>query len=93
MKVVQNAKQATNAQVSKLSSFSLSNLLPSHIPVVEAREEDLVDLPSGKERALAFEEEKKQRDWVLAGPINFKEPDLPEGDPFMNGGLLPMKPE
>ncbi|WP_200269157.1 hypothetical protein [Luteolibacter pohnpeiensis] len=86
-------KETTSAQVSKISNFSISGLLPGHIPVVEAREKDLVDLPSGKERALAYEQEKAQREMLLAGPINIKEPALPEGDDFVIGGLLPSKPE
>jgi hypothetical protein len=73
-----------------ISQFSIADLRPSKINVVEVREKDLKEMPLGKDRALAFE--RKKSFWSFI-PVDFKEPALPEieeGDP--DGGLLPPKP-
>ncbi|MFD2257954.1 hypothetical protein ACFSSA_14830 [Luteolibacter algae] len=82
---------ASNAGKS-VKEFSLADLRPNKVNVVEVREEDLQDMPLGKERALAFEQKRKRSFWSFI-PGNFEEPTLPEiteGD--MDGSLLPPKP-
>lgn len=85
--------KATAATAGKsVSQFSLSDLRPSQVKVVEVRENDLKEMPTGKERALAFDQTRKRSFWSFALP-NFKEPTLPEiNDADMDGSLLPPKP-
>ena len=74
---------------------SLANLIPGRgIKVVEVREKDLKDLPTGRERALAFQNTQNTRRsgfWIFGSPVNYKEPTLPDigGEP--DGSLLPPK--
>ena len=91
-------KNSTSATVSKISSvhlpkmpdFHLANLIPGNgVKVVAVREKDLKELPTGKERALAFENERKRGFWIFGGPVDFKEPTLPEPGTELNGSLLP----
>ena len=86
--VKQSAANATKG----ISQFSLADLRPSKIDVVEVREEDRKEMPLGKERALAFDRQRKRSFWSFL-PGNFEEPELPaieEGE--MDGSLLPPKP-
>lgn len=86
-----NAVKSSTAKVTTgISQFSLADLRPARIDVVEVREKDLKEMPLGKDRALAFE--RKRSFWAFF-PGNFKEPALPqiqEGE--FDGGLLPPKP-
>jgi len=61
------------------------------VAVVKVRAKDLKPLPTGHERALAYANERKQGFWFFGGPVDFKEPTLPEagGDP--DGSLLPPR--
>jgi len=82
---------AANAGKS-VKQFSLADLRPSQVDIVEVREGDLKEMPLGKDQALAFEKKRKRSFWSFALP-DFKEPSLPdvsEGD--MDGALLPPKP-
>lgn len=82
---------ASNAAKS-VNHFSLSDLRPSKIDVVEVREKDLKEMPLGKDRALAFDQKRKRSFWSFALP-DFKEPSLPTiSDSSMDGSLLPPKP-
>jgi len=73
-----------------ISQFSLSDLRPARVDVVEVREKDLKAMPLGKERALAFDRERKRTFWSF---LNFKEPALPKiEDGDIDGSLLPPKP-
>ena len=91
MQVVEKAKETTSQKVAQISKFSLTDLLPSPVPVVEVREKDLKEMPTGEERAMAFESKRKRSFWSFAGPVDFQEPALPEGDAPMDGSLLPPK--
>ena len=83
-----------------VTKFSVTDLMPSKIKVVEVREKDLQEIQLGKERALAY---SSHRDAVAGksdrgfwgffrGPVEFKEPVLPaDGDPALSEGLLPPK--
>ncbi|MFU8892121.1 MAG: hypothetical protein ACNA8L_00690 [Luteolibacter sp.] len=76
-----------NRMVSKVRDFSIADIRPTKIDVVEVREKDLKPLPTGEERLLAYQRSGRFFGWF--GPAIFREPDLPaEGLP-MDGGLLP----
>lgn len=82
---------ATNAGKS-IGQFSISDLRPARVGVVEVREKDLQEMQTGKERALAFDQKRKRAFWSFSLP-NFKEPTLPKiSDGDMDGSLLPPKP-
>lgn len=83
-------EETGNAAASKISELTYK-IRPSQVPVVEVREKDLKKLPTGEERALAFEKSRRQRSWFFGGPVDFKEPNLPEAGGGMDGGLLPPK--
>jgi hypothetical protein len=87
---VDAVKSSTAKATAGMSRFSLADLRPSKIDVVEVREKDLKEMPLGRDRALAYE--RKKSFWSFM-PGSFKEPDLPqvqESEP--DGGLLPPKP-
>lgn len=72
----------------KVRQFSITDLTPSKVDVVEVREKDLKPLPTGEERALAYQRSNRRfAGWF--GPSNFVEPDLPSDGAAMEGSLLP----
>jgi hypothetical protein len=81
----------------QLAQFSLKDLRPSPLPIVEVREKDLKVLPLGDERALAYlsraSKERARREWASVGPVDFIEPDLPDVRADVEAGLLPPKPD
>ena len=92
------ASQITSIQMPKMPKLPdmpdmhLANLLPGNrIKVVDVREEDLKEMPTGKERALAYENERKGGFWIFGGPVDFKEPTLPEPGAELDGTLLPPR--
>jgi hypothetical protein len=93
MKVVKAAKNKTSEAMSGLADASIGRFTGPKIPVVEVREKDLRELPSGDQRILAMEAKtkKKRSFWFFGGPVDFKEPSLPTpgaGDET-DGSLLP----
>lgn len=85
-------RHTSAATASTLSSFSLASLLPgSSIRIVKAREHDLKDLPTGRERALAYQQSKRSGFWIFGGAVDFKEPTLPTHSSEPDGSLLPPK--
>jgi len=74
--------------VAKARDFSISKIRPTKVEVVEVREKDLKDLPTGEERALAYQRSGR-RFFGLLGPVDFHEPDLPAEGHVTDGGLLP----
>ncbi len=75
----------------KVSDLPLAHLLPGQrIKVVEVREKDLKELPTGHELAQAHQKSKRGF-WVFGGPVDFKEPSLPEPGSEMDGSLLPPR--
>ena len=97
-------RNSTSATVSKISSLAkmpklpampdlkLANLLPGRgVKVVDVREKDLKELPTGKELAQAYEKERKGGFWIFGGPVDFKEPTLPEPGSELDGSLLPPR--
>jgi hypothetical protein len=86
------AKLASYAKMPDLTNTPIARLMPAGgLKVVEAREKDLKDLPSGHERALAYRNERKRGFWIFGGPVDFEEPVLPESGTEMDGSLLPPK--
>ena len=88
---VQKTSVATGTKVSQLSEMAVNRIAPPGVKVVEVREKDLKKLPTGEERALAFENTRKSRFWFFSGPVDFKEPTLPEAGGEMDGSLLPPR--
>lgn len=75
----------------KMPSMSLAGLIPGRGPkVVEVREKDLKELPTGKELAQAHERERRGF-WIFGGPVDFKEPTLPAPGAELDGTLLPPR--
>lgn len=76
----------------KIPDFSLANLLPGpKIKVVEVREKDLKEMPTGTELAKAHRNQGIADFWSFSGKLYFEEPDFPEPGADMDGGLLPPK--
>ena len=77
---------------SKFQGFSLANLFPvTGVKIVKVRKKDLQELPSGRERALAYQNSHKSDFWIFGGSVDFKEPKLPEQENEPEGSLLPPK--
>ncbi len=81
----------TSSKVAHFSEVTADRIRPQTIQVVEVREQDLKELPSGREQALAFEKTRKTNFWFFNGPVNFDEPRLPEIGVEMDGSLLPPR--
>ncbi|BCU79870.1 hypothetical protein [Luteolibacter sp. LG18] len=89
-------KDKTTAGLTKVSRFSVTDLMPAKVKVVEVRQKDLKELPTGQERALAFENSRQRQHeggfWgFFKGPVDFKEPTLPNNAGVMDGSLLPPR--
>lgn len=89
--LVKKSTTATGSKVSQISELAVSKIRPAGVKVVEVREKDLKPLPSGHDRALAFENTRKRNFWSFMGPVDFKEPTLPEAGGEMDGSLLPPR--
>jgi len=90
MKVVTAAKEKTSSGVTALADASWGRLTKPKVPIVEVREKDLKELPTGEEQALAFDNRKKRSFWGLfSGPVDYKEPTLPLNSGELDGTLLP----
>ncbi|RYD38696.1 MAG: hypothetical protein EOP87_01080 [Verrucomicrobiaceae bacterium] len=90
MKVVQAAKEKTSGGVSALADASWGRLTKPKVPVVEVREKDLKELPTGEEQAVAFDNRRKRSFWGLfSGPVDYKEPTLPVNAGELDAMLLP----
>ena len=97
-------KKTTTSATEKLGSLAklpempslmdtpIARLLPAGgLKVVEVREKDLKDLPTGRERAIAYRNERKSGFWIFGGPVDFEEPALPEDGSGIDGSLLPPR--
>jgi hypothetical protein len=77
-----------------IARFSFSDLLPSKVPVVEVKEDQLKEMQLGKDKALAYQKNRGFFSSWFGKPVDFKEPELPSGaldNPEF--GLLPPKNE
>ncbi|MEO5916533.1 MAG: hypothetical protein ABIS50_20015 [Luteolibacter sp.] len=88
---VRKTSEATTSKVSELAELAADKIQPAGVKVVEVREKDLKKLPTGQEKALAYENSHKRGFWFFGGPVDFKEPTLPEAGGEMDGSLLPPK--
>lgn len=89
---VKNTASATTSKVTALSEMAADKIHPAGVQVVEVREKDLKKLPTGQERAIAFENTRKQGFFsFFNGPVDFKEPTLPQPGGELDGSLLPPK--
>lgn len=75
--LVKRTTTATTSKVSSLSETAMNKIRPAGVPVVEVREKDLKTLPTGHDRAIAFENTRKRNFWFFSGPVDFVEPELP----------------
>jgi len=73
-------------------SSPLGGILPSRVKVVQVRTKDLKDLPLGHDRAVAYQQSRRGGffGW-FGGPVDFKEPKLPNAGATLDGTLLPPK--
>lgn len=84
------------SNLAKKSVKSVAKLVPDHIPLVpqripiaEVRQEDLKTMPTGAEKALAFEKKRNRRYFAFI-PGFYKAPKLPtERGMSTEGSILP----
>ncbi len=88
---VGHGKLAASLPSVKGGAFSVGDLFPSRVKVVKARQKDLKELPLGRERAVAYEKQRKLGFWTMSGSAEFVQPALPEPGAEMDGSLLPPK--
>ena len=88
---VQKTTAATTSKVAQLTEMAVNTVSPAGVKVVEVREKDLKPLQTGQEKALAYENNRKRSFWSFGGPVDFKEPTLPQAGGEMDGSLLPPK--
>lgn len=75
----------------KMTDLPLVHRLPGQGPkVVEVREQDLQEMPTGHDLAQAHEK-RRSGFWIFGGPIDFVEPTLPEAGAELDGSLLPPR--
>ena len=82
---------AATGKVSRLSKMAANTINPPGVKVVEVREKDLKEMPTGHEKARAFENTRKRGFWFFNGPVDFTEPSLPLPGGETDGSLLPPK--
>lgn len=82
----------TGTRVSTLSELAVNTIHPPAVKIVKVRENELKKQLTGQERALAFQNTRKRSFFsFFRGPVDFKEPTLPEAGGEMDGSLLPPK--
>lgn len=91
MAFVQKTTSASTGKLSRLSEMTANKINPPGVKVVEVREKDLKEMPSGHEKALAFENTRKHRFWFFNGPVDFAEPSFPLPSGETDGSLLPPR--
>lgn len=86
------AKVSSLAKMPKMPDFGIARLLPGErIKIVEVREKDLKELPTGHELARAHAASRNSGFWIFGGPVDFQEPALPEPGADLDGSLLPPR--
>lgn len=84
-------KGSASTAMSKLSDLPLVYKLPGQGPrVVQVREQDLKQMPTGHELAQAHQK-RRSGFWIFGGPVDFEEPSLPEAGSELDGSLLPPR--
>lgn len=79
-----------------MPDFSLADLMPGpKIKVVQPREKDLKDLPTGSELANTHRKQGFKQGfsdfWSFSDKLYFEEPNFPEPGADMDSSLLPPK--
>lgn len=75
-----------------MPDLSLARFMPGpKIKVVEPREKDLRELPTGAELARAHRSQGFASFWPFADKLYFEEPDFPQPGTDLDGSLLPPK--
>ena len=82
------------AGIAKKSVRSVANLVPRRVPVAEVRPKDLKEMPSGADRALAWDRHLDSKRYASNfrwfAPKNYKAPRLPDSRSMpTDGGILP----
>lgn len=78
------------AGLAQKSVRSVANLIPRRVPVAEVREKDLRQMPTGADRALAWDRHLDARRYVFFIPKHYKAPKLPATRSLpADGGILP----
>lgn len=90
MKVVRATKEKTASGMTAIADASWGRLTKPKVQVVEVREKELKELPSGDQQVAAFDNRRKRSFWGLfSGPVDYKEPTLPTSGGELDGSLLP----
>lgn len=85
----------TAKHFAKRSANSMAKLMPSRIPVAEVREKDLKKMPTGADRALAWERKMNKKRFAYTSwkfvPGNYVPPKLPDDQATSSseGSILP----
>ena len=88
------SKMATVSKMAKKSVASVANLVPRRVPVAEVRPKDLKQMPSGADRALAWnrhlDSKRYASNFRWFAPKHYKAPKLPNSRSMpTDGGILP----
>ena len=88
------SKAVAVSRMAKKSVASVVNLVPRRVPVAEVRPKDLKQMPSGADRALAWnrhlDSKRYASNFRWFAPKNYKAPKLPESRSMpTDGGILP----
>ncbi len=97
--IVKKTKDVAASKVSGATEGVVHKFRPSRVGIVDIREKDLKDLPTGREKYLAQQEKinnrnmasRSKRSWFFNGPVNFVEPELPPPGSELDEILLPPK--
>lgn len=90
-KSVAAVKSSTSTAIAGMSDLPLVHLFPGQGPkVVKVRENDLKEMPTGHELAQVHARQRSGF-WIFGGPVDFKEPTLPESGAGLDGSLLPPR--
>lgn len=82
------------SQLAKKSVESVANLVPRRVPVATVRPKDLKKMPSGADRAMAWDRHLDSKRYASVSrwflPKNYKAPKLPDERTMpTDGGILP----
>ncbi len=86
------------SQIAKKSADSVSNFIPSRVPIAQVRPGDLKKIPSGADRALAWDRHLDSQRYAATPswwkPANYQTPSLPSTRSMPTGGgiLPPLHP-
>lgn len=90
-KSLQASVDSAVAKLPGVSKVDATGEAADAVRVVKVRPQDLEDFPLGRERALAYEQQKKAGLLLPGGDVNFVPVDLPDPGVEVDGGLLPPK--